>query len=102
MLSLAVLTVQPHSLFLRFICLDPALLQKDLGLLVKLQTTEQGMLENVHFEAVISSIGSEALNPLQCMGWFRPGKNYPTKKCQVRDFPGGAVVKNPPAKAGDT
>ena len=29
------------------------------------------------------------------------GPNTPIKR-QIRDFPGGAVVKNPPANAGDT
>ena len=27
---------------------------------------------------------------------------FKTKVCQLRGFPGGAVVKNPPANAGDT
>ena len=27
--------------------------------------------------------------------------NGTLKKCQLLDFPGGAVVKNPPANAGD-
>lgn len=39
--SLAVLTLQPCISFLCFIYLYPALLQKDLRPLVKLQTTEQ-------------------------------------------------------------
>ena len=29
-------------------------------------------------------------------------KQHATKKLMGRDFPGGAVVKNPPANAGDT
>ena len=29
-------------------------------------------------------------------------KNYETMKINLRDFPGGAVVKNPPDNAGDT
>ena len=29
------------------------------------------------------------------------GRDYSLKKAGYRDFPGGAVVKNPPANAGD-
>ena len=32
--------------------------------------------------------------------WIKKGKN--TQKTSERGFPGGAVVKNPPANAGDT
>ena len=28
--------------------------------------------------------------------------DIPISKCKMRGFPGGAVVKNPPANAGDT
>lgn len=42
--SLAVLTMQPCILFLHFIYLYPALLQKDLGPFVRLQTTEQNRI----------------------------------------------------------
>ena len=31
-----------------------------------------------------------------------PGNNIQIKKCQLRGFPGGAVVENLPANAGDT
>ena len=29
-------------------------------------------------------------------------KTQRIKACRMRDFPGGAMVKNPPANAGDT
>ena len=47
-------------------------------------------------------------NPLNALGtWLvwrpSPGKQKEDpENCQLQDFPGGAVVKNPPANAGDT
>ena len=34
--------------------------------------------------------------------YLKVAQGFVLKKTQPRDFPGGAVVKNPPANAGDT
>ena len=34
--------------------------------------------------------------------WWSFHSMYNTYKYQIMDFPGGVVVKNPPANAGDT
>ena len=34
--------------------------------------------------------------------WYQKVLTHCTEFCRSRDFPGGTVVKNPPANAGDT
>ena len=54
------------------------------------------------------SVSTVALSEQDCMNsgwtWMRDWgtKYYLLRENTSRDFPGGAVVKNPPANAGDT
>ena len=43
---------------------------------------------------------SVQLLPLE-LNWNMMGKHHYGKKDKLQDFPGGPVVKNPPANAGD-
>ena len=55
-----------------------------------------GKINRIPSQPLWASLGIEKTDKLEtCIGkWLRV--------CALGDFPGGAVVKNPPANAGDT